>query len=291
VGYVRGKSVGECSRADPRCKNETTAYDIVATGSVNLLHYGCFGDSSHDDAAALRSAIGCSNRVFLPSPPWSSIPSSTSGAKPGYLINCPGFGWIGQTVEVHGVGQHGSPRSQLLTHSRQPVFQIGDPSWKYSDGAKVSIRDLAITAVRVGVLVTSTSDVHLTRVAITVKEWAATGPPAVLMPDEDHAALVVVNMYWLYIQGCNFVGATPPDYSTEKTSKRPSVILRGEPGQLCNSVYLVSIKDTVFNMGGVQYQQRDPSFRTLPDAAAGWIRFENVPSPADKSTHLCNFAG
>ena len=111
-------------------------------------------------------------------------------------------------AELHGVGQHGTPSSVLCTHSVAPVIQIGDPSWKYSDGAKVVLADLSVQAVRVGVLVVSTSSVHLTRVAISVTEWAAVGPPAVVMPSEHHAALVVVNTYWLYISGSNFVGAT-----------------------------------------------------------------------------------
>ena len=179
---------------------------------------------------------------------------------------------MSQVAEIAGIGQHGAPSTELLTQSLEPVFQVGDPSWRYSDGAKVILRDLAIQAVRVGVLVTTTSDVHFTRVAITVTEWVSTAVDTTA----DHAALVVVNTYWLYITSCNFVGATPPNYSARNTSTRPSVILRGEAGPLCNSVYLVSITDTVFNMGGVQYQQRDPDFHTLPDAAAGWLQFTNV---------------
>lgn len=58
---------------------------------------------------------------------------------------------------------------------------------------------------------------------------------------------------WLYIISCNFVGATPPNFSTQKTSTRPSVILRGETSPYpLSGVYLVSVTDTVFNMGGVQ---------------------------------------
>ena len=65
-----------------------------------------------------------------------------------------------QVAELHGVGQHGTPSSVLCTHSVAPVIQIGDPSWKYSDGAKVVLADLSVQAVRVGVLVVSTSSVH-----------------------------------------------------------------------------------------------------------------------------------
>ena len=39
---------------------------------------------------------------------------------------------------------------------------------------------------------------------------------------------------------------------------------------------VASIVDTVFNMGGVQYQQADPSFSTPPDASMGWFTFTNV---------------
>eukprot|EP01051_Picozoa_sp_SAG22_P007700 SAG22_NODE_551_length_9178_cov_3.565371_2_plen_939_part_00 len=277
-----GQTAGRYGPRDPRCLNESVAADIASTGFLNLWRFaGSHGDTVQDDAATLRSAIGCSNRVFLPSPPWSAM--RAPDAHPGYLINstivladqdrcpgCPGNSLVSQVAEIAGIGRHGAPSTQLLTRSLQPVFQVGDPGWKYSDGAKVILQDIDIRAVRVGVLVTTTSDVHLTRVAITVTEWATAVDVA------DHAALVVVNTYWLYISACNFVGATPPDFSTRNTSTRPSVILRGEAGPLCNSVYLVTITDTVFNMGGVQYQQRDPSFRTLPDAAAGWLQFSNV---------------
>ena len=64
---------------DPRCTNFTTQADFGRTGSVNLLRYGAHGDSVTDDAANLRSAIGCHNRIFVPSPPWEGL---IAGGKP-----------------------------------------------------------------------------------------------------------------------------------------------------------------------------------------------------------------
>jgi hypothetical protein len=254
--------------ADPRCRNATTAAaDILSTGAVNLLRFGAAADSSTDDAATLRSAISCHNRVFIPAA--THWPVAPAKGTPAYLINstvvladsdpcphCPQS--VGQVVQLRGVGQHATPATVLRTHGPSPVIQIGDWRWKYSTGAKVTLQDLAIDAVRVGVLVVATSDVHLTRVTVKTTEWGQTGPPEVTIPAEDHAALVVVDVYWLYITQCQFIGATPPGYDGQhNTSKRPSVIFRGQdnpsttPGSagVVNQVYLVTITDTEFKCG------------------------------------------
>ena len=223
---------------DPRCQNATTIADILSTGEVNLLRFGAFGDGVTDDDDTLRSAIGCHNRVFIPAA--THWPTAPAKGTPAYLINstvvladsdpcprCPRS--VGQVVQLRGVGQHATPASVLRTHKPSPVIQVGDWEWKYSTGAKVTLQDLAIDAVRVGVLIVATSDVHLVRVSIKVTEWGERGPPEVVAPKEDHAALVAVEVYWLYIDGCNFVGATPPGYDGQhNTSKRPSVIFRGQ---------------------------------------------------------------
>ena len=47
-----------------------------------------------------------------------------------------------------------------------------------------------------------------------VTEWSADGPPEVTFPAIDHAALVVVDTYWVYISDCRFIG--PPHVSPEK---------------------------------------------------------------------------
>ena len=208
---------------DPRCSNASVA-DIQATGALNLLRFGAHGDSVTDDAAILRAAIGCHNRVFVP-----SVDKYPPKGQPSYLINstiviadadrCSQCASVGQNVQIRGVGSGKHPSSVLRTNSREPVLQIGDWSWIHSDGSEVRVEDLEIAAVRVGVYVVATSNVHLTRVAISVSEWAAEGPPSVTMPAEDHAALVVSDVYWLWITACNFVGATPPNYSGEHNSK------------------------------------------------------------------------
>lgn len=286
-------SVPEAAPAagDPRCQNASTIADILSTGEVNLLRFGAFADGVTDDDDTLLSAIGCHNRVFIPAA--THWPVAPAKGPPAYLVNstvvladsdpcprCPRS--VGQVVQLRGVGQHATPASVLRTHSSSPVIQIGDWGWKYSTGAKVTLQDLAIDAVRVGVLIVATSDVHLVRVSITVTEWGERGPPEVIAPREDHAALVAVDVYWLYIDSCNFVGATPPGYDGQhNTSKRPSVIFRGQdnpstaPSRAAavNQVYLVTITDTVFNFGGIQYQQLSPRC-SPPDA--GFFEFKNV---------------
>eukprot|EP01043_Picozoa_sp_COSAG02_P006413 COSAG02_NODE_182_length_30594_cov_23.562912_8_plen_426_part_00 len=286
-------SVPEAAPAagDPRCQNASTIADILSTGEVNLLRFGAFADGVTDDDDTLLSAIGCHNRVFIPAA--THWPVAPAKGPPAYLVNstvvladsdpcprCPRS--VGQVVQLRGVGQHATPASVLRTHSPSPVIQVGDWGWKYSTGAKVTLQDLAIDAVRVGVLIVATSDVHLVRVSITVTEWGERGPPEVITPREDHAALVAVDVYWLYIDSCNFVGATPPGYDGQhNTSKRPSVIFRGQdnpstaPSRAAavNQVYLVTITDTVFNFGGIQYQQLSPRC-SPPDA--GFFEFKNV---------------
>lgn len=274
-----------------RCQNASTVADILSTGDVNLLRFGAFADGATDDAATLRSAIGCHNRVFIPAA--THWPVAPAKGTPAYLINstvvladsdpcpqCPHS--VGQIVQLRGVGQHATPASVLRTHGSSPVIQVGDWEWKYSTGAKVALQDLAIDAVRVGVLVVATSDVHLVRVTITVTEWGEHGPPEVTIPKQDHAALVAVDVYWLYVDSCTFVGATPPGYDGQhNTSKRPSVIFRGQDNPsnspsraaVVNQVYLVTITDTVFNFGGIQYQQLSPRC-SPPDA--GFFEFKNV---------------
>lgn len=209
---------------DPRCSNASVAADVQATGALNLLRFGAHGDSITDDAAILRAAIGCHNRVFVP-----SVDKYPPKGQPSYLINstiviadadrCSQCASVGQNVQIRGVGSGKHPSSVLRTNSREPVLQIGDWSWIHSDGSEVRVEDLEIAAVRVGVYVVATSNVHLTRVAISVSEWAAEGPPSVTMPAEDNAALVVSDVYWLWITACSFVGATPPNYSGEHNSK------------------------------------------------------------------------
>lgn len=172
-GFVSAPQAGT-GTPDPRCRNASTASDILSTGSVNLLRFGAHADSATDDSDILRAAISCHTLVFIPSatlwPP---------KAQPSYLINdtivladsdpCPQCASVGQTVLLHGVGQGATPASVLRTHSPYPLVQIGNFNWKYSDGATVTLRDLSIEAVRVGVLVVATSDVHLTRVTIKVR--------------------------------------------------------------------------------------------------------------------------
>jgi hypothetical protein len=77
--------------ADPRCTNATTTADFLATGSVNLLRYGGAGDSVADDAATLRSAIGCHNRVFIPAPSWPTTPGGRPGPIPPPRMPSPSF--------------------------------------------------------------------------------------------------------------------------------------------------------------------------------------------------------
>ena len=291
LASVCSAPVAPATGADPRCRNATTLADILSTGDVNLLRFGAFADGATDDAATLRSAIGCHNRVFIPAA--TNWPVAPAKGTPAYIINstvvladsdpcpqCPSS--VGQVVQLRGVGQHATPASVLRTHGPSPIIQVGDWEWKYSTGAKVTLQDLAIDAVRVGVLVVATSDVHLVRVSITVKEWGELGPPEITIPKEDHAALVVVDTYWLYIDSCNFVGATPPGYNGQhNTSKRASVIFRGQdnpstaPSRAAavNQVYLVTITDTIFNFGGIQYQQLSPRC-SPPDA--GFFEFKNV---------------
>jgi hypothetical protein len=208
LGQAMMKSDDAENDGGSRCASNRTVADIQSTGSVNLLHFGAVADGLSDDANLTREAISCSNRVFVP--------------VGSFLINstivladedrCPGCASIGQNVELHGVGAGKHPSSTLMTHSREPVIQLGDFSWKFSDGASVTLQDLSISAVRVGVLVVGTSGAHLTRIMVRVSEWGAEGPPAVSMPVDDHAALVVSDTYWLYISGCQFTGATPPNY-------------------------------------------------------------------------------
>ena len=216
------------------------------------------------------AAISCHNRVFIP-----SVERFPPHGQPGYLINstivladgdtCPRCASIGQNVMVRGVGRGKHPSTVLRTESRTPLLQIGDWNWRTSDGADVTVQDLAIEALTVGVLVVATSSVTLRRVDVRVSEWGDQGPPEIMMPAEDHAALVVSDVYWLWIDSCGFTGATPPGYSGEhNTSKRPSVIFRGEPNPSCHGapgvqcasivrqVYAVKVSDSVFSFGGIQ---------------------------------------
>ena len=154
---------------------------------------------------------------------------------------------------------------------------------------------MRIEGMRVGVLVVATSSVHLTRVDISASEWGATGPPDEPMPSQDHAALVVVDCYWIYISGCNLVGAEPPDYAAsdgKNTSQRPSVIFRGQDSPshsptkalgVVNQIYLVTITDTVFNFGGVQYQQLSPH---CSPPAAGFFSFKNIVQESSQTPLL-----
>ena len=170
---------------------------------------------------------------------------------------------------LRGVGRGKHPSTVLRTQSRTPLLQIGDWNWRSSDGADITIQDLSIEGVTVGVLVVATSSVVLRRVDIRVSEWADEGPPDVMMPAQDHAALVVSDVYWLWLESCQFTGATPPYYHGQhNTSKRPSVIFRGEPNPTCQGtpgvqcaspvrqVYAVKVSDSVFSFGGIQYQQK-----------------------------------
>ena len=71
---------------------------------------------------------------------------------------------------LRGVGRGKHPSTVLRTQSRTPLLQIGDWNWRSSDGADITIQDLSIEGVTVGVLVVATSSVVLRRVDIRVPD-------------------------------------------------------------------------------------------------------------------------
>ena len=263
----------ECPDALSAEVNRTGRLSVRSTGAV-----GC-GAGCHDDSVGVRLAINMSRACGRNGPITIWFP--------------PGEYWLNSTVYLEQTGlliegsSGGSgqgvmpPQTTIAGPADGPAFWINNTE----DG--LTIRDLAISGVHVGVIIQNSAGVRFTNVHIDASVYsnATTGPGCNVDLGSWNAPLVIENSYWFWAEQCSFVMGWPS--ASAGKGQRPSVIMRGTcdaAGYSLNppSVYLVVFKEIVFYGGGVQYQQ------TCENAggAIGWFDFFNTVLEASATALL-----
>ena len=275
----------------------------LSQGQLDVTHAACgaVGDGGTDDSGAvercLRIAANCSVPLFFP-PGMYYLPSTVVVAKErGVPSSVSLMG--SRAIAAPGAYEVGAGAASILckcahcscdaTSPRGPVLQFGSCLSALGSGG-YNLESLDIVGNELGLLVECAAALSMERVRVRAGQYDGSSMSA---------AMIAVNSYELYFWGCLFtfvVHDLHPGTCNYTASTAcvgvPSVILRGAnassfgptaPAGILYS-YMVAFEKTLFQYGGVQYQQ----LTDLPEARVVWLRFTTCFSESS-STPLLDF--
>jgi hypothetical protein len=277
---ARRASEGHPGAGFPNC-TAALAYEVATTGRLSVATFGALGDGDSDDAPAVRRAITMSvacGSVDVWFPPGDFCLNSTIVITASFdglaLVGSSGVASISPVT--HRRTGHGS--EVMFTHEPSVIIEgpRDGPAFLVNDTLGVYMSGLSIKGGSAAVVVVNSAGLKFDNVGFAAQLNSdgvnTSAPGANIVPNSTNAALVVENCFWLWMSDCAFNFMT---CRTHGCGQRPSLLLRSRKlpyPTLVNDVYLLSIRDSVFTSGGVQYQALDE----CDGCGAGFWEFTDI---------------